>query len=285
MGAQQDIACPNCGAVLTGAYCATCGQKRVQDDLTLREFLHETTHEMTHWDGKVPNTLKALFFKPGLLTLDFLGGRRARWIPPLRLYLICSVAFFLSGPLVEGITHRSVRQVAKFSLSNDDGSTTLTPESRKEIEQGLPARVLGTDRLIRAAENNVQLNRAINSAFPKAMFVLLPLFAFLTYIAWKRKLQRYPAHLYVALHLHAVWFGALAIATVATIFVRSDSVARLFALAAAVYVFWYVLVALHRVFGDSWVRTIAKGAAVGIVYAACFLVTSLALLAYAIASM
>src|SRR4051794_38334780 len=72
--------CLNCGAPLGGPYCAICGQKDPKPDLTLREFVHETTHELTDWDGKVPRTLKALVLRPGLLTIDYLSGRRARWL-------------------------------------------------------------------------------------------------------------------------------------------------------------------------------------------------------------
>ena len=75
----------------TGPYCALCGQHVVHLDLTVREFLHETTHELTHWDGKIPTTFAALFLHSGRLTREFLAGRRARWLPPLRLYVICSL--------------------------------------------------------------------------------------------------------------------------------------------------------------------------------------------------
>src|SRR5438067_1521357 len=101
------VACLNCGRPLTGAYCASCGQSQTHPDPTFREFLHEATHELMHLDGKLPRSLAALFFHPGLLTGDLLVGRRARWLAPLRLYLICSIAFFVSGPMMERLTHRS----------------------------------------------------------------------------------------------------------------------------------------------------------------------------------
>jgi hypothetical protein len=117
--------CPNCEAELTGAYCASCGKKNPRDDLTLREFLGEGTHELTHWDGKVPRTLTTVLLKPGLLSLDYLAGRRARWLPPLRVYLICSVAYFVSVPTLETVTHRSAREVAKVTLTNPGGAAVL----------------------------------------------------------------------------------------------------------------------------------------------------------------
>ena len=45
--------CLNCGAALTGPYCAQCGQHITDPDLSMRELVHEVTHELTQVDGKV----------------------------------------------------------------------------------------------------------------------------------------------------------------------------------------------------------------------------------------
>ena len=276
--------CLNCGAALAGAYCAACGQQKPHNDLTLREFIRETTHELTSWDGKVPRTLLALLRRPGLLTADFLAGRRARWLAPLRLYLLCSLVFFLSGPAVEALTHRGVREVGKITIKNADGSTTLTPETRQEIAEGLPGRIFGVDRMERAASHSAEFNRALQSAYPKAMFVLLPLFALLTSLAWRRR-YRYPAHLYLALHLHAAWFLVFAVVTVAAGIVESSRVQELVALVCGLYVVWYSVTALHAVFVESWPRTIMKSVAVSLAYLPCWFGVSLGMLAYAIFTM
>lgn len=285
MTPSETEACLNCGAMLTGPFCAECGQKHVQTNLTLREFVHETTHELTQWDGKLAATLKTLFLKPGLLTLDFLAGRRARWLAPLRLYLICSVVYFVSEPVVERITHRSAREMARITVTDSAGGPVLTPEVRESIEGSRIARLFGADRIERAIANSDQLNQAFRSAYPKAMFVLVPIFAFLTSLAWRGNLQRYPAHIYSALHLHAAWFGALAAVELATVFPLPTAAVTALELAALAYCVWYALAALHRIFGDSWFRTMAKTAAVSVVYLAFLAVVSLALLAYALATM
>jgi uncharacterized protein DUF3667 len=280
MTVVNEPACLNCGRPLSGAFCAGCGQKRTPLDLTLTEFLHETTRELTNWDGKIPATLKALFFEPGRLTADFLGGRRARWLPPLRLYLICSVAYFVSGPMVEAVTHRSRREIAKVTITNDEGRTALTPAMRKEIEAGLPARIFGMDRIERAVADPARLNREVEAALPKEMFLLLPLFAAFTRVAWRRKAPRYPAHLYLALHLHAAWFGVLALLTLIGGFVTWLPALTAAGIAALAYALWYGLAAVRRVFADSWPLTLAKSAAVAAVYSMCLFALSLGVLAY-----
>lgn len=274
-------ACANCGAVLTGPYCAQCGQKLPNNDLTLREFIRETTAELTHLEGRVPTTLRTLFTQPGQLTRDFLAGRRARWIAPLKLYLICSVAYFASVPIMESLTGRSARELARITVSNPDGSTGVTPEVRRDIEGSPIARIIGPERVERAI-GNPEINNAVAGGLPKAMFVLLPIFAFFTRVMWRRRLPQYPLHLYMALHIHAAWFGILAAMTVVIglipwIPVVLVLVAVLFAAMAL-----YTLLALRRVFEDSWFATIVKSIVVAVAYYVCLMAAMLGILAYAV---
>jgi hypothetical protein len=86
--------CGNCGARLGGAFCHACGQKAVGPDVSLHDFFHEAFEEFAHVDGTIVQTLRLLLTKPGMLTKEFLNGRRARYVSPLRVYLTCSVLFF-----------------------------------------------------------------------------------------------------------------------------------------------------------------------------------------------
>ena len=45
-----------------------------------------------HWP--VLRTLWPLFTKPGYLTLEYLAGRRVRYVTPMRLYLFLSIIAF-----------------------------------------------------------------------------------------------------------------------------------------------------------------------------------------------
>ena len=49
---------------------------------------------MLHVDGRIWQTVRRLIVSPGFLTREYLDGRRARWISPIRLYLIFSVPCF-----------------------------------------------------------------------------------------------------------------------------------------------------------------------------------------------
>jgi hypothetical protein len=82
---------------LVGKYCHECGEKPPDShDLTLKHFFEHGLHELTHFDSKIFRTLKTLILDPGMLTADYLAGRRKRYVEPLRLFLVIfALSFFL----------------------------------------------------------------------------------------------------------------------------------------------------------------------------------------------
>ncbi len=80
--------CPDCGGTLLGDYCHTCGEKRVDArDLTIKHFATDAMQELTSLDSKLLRTLATLLFRPGFLTLEWIAGRRNRYLKPLNLCL------------------------------------------------------------------------------------------------------------------------------------------------------------------------------------------------------
>ncbi|MYF27990.1 MAG: DUF3667 domain-containing protein [Gammaproteobacteria bacterium] len=88
-------ACPNCGALKQGRFCAVCGQNDRDYLRSLFPVLYQVLAETFEADSRVWRTLGALFLHPGLLSLEFSRNRRARYLSPFRLYLFTSLLFFL----------------------------------------------------------------------------------------------------------------------------------------------------------------------------------------------
>ena len=92
---RKDKDCLNCGAVVQGRYCHICGQENIEPK---ESFWHLVTHfvyDVTHFDGKFFSTLKYLLFRPGYLSHEYLRGRRASYLHPIRMYVFTSAFFFL----------------------------------------------------------------------------------------------------------------------------------------------------------------------------------------------
>lgn len=92
---QHDNICANCGAAVSGEFCGRCGQRREHEMHSVLHFSREAFEDLTHADSRLWRTMIALLFKPGYLTREFIEGRRVRYLPPIRLYLVLSVLFFL----------------------------------------------------------------------------------------------------------------------------------------------------------------------------------------------
>lgn len=89
--------CANCANPLTeqAKYCGQCGQSVLSIEKPIKPVLAEMLHESLDIDGRMFLTLKTLLFKPGMLSLEYRNGKRAKYTPPFRMYLVISILFFL----------------------------------------------------------------------------------------------------------------------------------------------------------------------------------------------
>ena len=87
--------CLNCGTELRGQYCGHCGQRARGRLISLWELLQDAFGDMFELDSRLWRTMIPLLVRPGRLTRDYLLGRRARYMPPFRMYLVLSVVFFV----------------------------------------------------------------------------------------------------------------------------------------------------------------------------------------------
>jgi len=112
-------ACMNCGTDLMGPFCYYCGQP---DKNFLRFFpvlMRELLEDFLDFDSRFMRTIKPLLFKPGKLTRDYLDGRRFRYVPPLRLYIFSSIAFFFLAAILAGNS-------IKISSDGEDGDAVIS---------------------------------------------------------------------------------------------------------------------------------------------------------------
>jgi hypothetical protein len=87
--------CLNCGSSLRGQYCGSCGQRARNRLISLWELVSDAFGDLLEIDSRLWRTLIPLLRRPGLLTSDYLQGRRARYMPPFRMYLVLSLLFFV----------------------------------------------------------------------------------------------------------------------------------------------------------------------------------------------
>lgn len=114
-----DAQCTDCGAALTGPYCAMCGQAARLHD-TIRGLVEEFAHGVAHFDGRLWRTLPLLFLNPGRLSREWLDGRRTRYVAPLAVFLFAVFLLFLT-PMITG-GHLIRLQVQPSDPASGDGA-------------------------------------------------------------------------------------------------------------------------------------------------------------------
>ena len=98
------------------------------------------------------------------------------------------------------------------------------------------------------------------STMPRVFFVLLPVFAVIVSLFYRR--QRFPSALVFAVHLHALAFLVFTVAEAAKL-TRSIPIAGVVGVAVVITFAVYALLSLRRVFGGSWPATLGKAVGIG----------------------
>lgn len=279
-------ACPNCGAADAATFCPQCGQSARGYLRPTRELADEFVSEQLALDSRLWRTLRALFLSPGLLTQEFVRGKRASYVSPVRLYLLVSVAFFTVLSLV---SHGQFIQIdgpgnAAVAADQDDDFlkllVTLTPEQRVRARAIMQQRGLATpsvlarldamekratntqasstitnrvhDHMLDLLENPQKINDTAFKQLPMAVFFTLPLYAACLKLFYPSRF--YVEHLVFALHLHAFVFGV----GIVVLLLPETAVGRLATDALRAVGALYYFVALKRVQSQSLLRTALK---------------------------
>lgn len=108
--------CLNCNSMVEGNFCSNCGQKFQPTKLPIKLFLEDAVETLFNVDNRWFKTLKDLFLVPGKVTKDYIEGKRAQYLPPLRIYLSISIVYFLLVQLIES------NQIFFINFSDEEGA-------------------------------------------------------------------------------------------------------------------------------------------------------------------
>jgi hypothetical protein len=257
----ESSACLNCGATLHGRFCAACGQEDRPRDPTLGDVAGEFARELSALDGRIVRSVRRLFFSPGFLTLEHFEGRRTRWVSPVRLYLIFSVACFAMAAFA-GVAPLDIRV-----------GVTGSPDNDQESVQAIQRLGFSSEEEMRRS-----IDRAQAEWIPRAMFVLIPLFGWLVSRVRKSSGRRYPHHVIFGLHVFAAFFGVQALALGAGYLIGRTWAVNAFGIASITYVVIYLIRAMKTVYGGTTARAIAHSLIVLFCYWIATVLASVAIL-------
>jgi hypothetical protein len=239
--------------------------------------MHEFIGHYVALEGKLWKSLGLLLFRPGRLTLEYIKGRRVRYVQPLRLYLTFSLIFFAVLKL-GGDTHVNVGQppatekaaekiaakaaqkaAAKAEAKREAGNEAvlIKEDSVNEINVGSQdirrwlrgiSPHLGDKADEFADMSGEQRDAALKGAFyhyvPYAIFFMMPVFAFYLKVLYLGSGRRYGEHLLFALHTNGFAFLAMTL-------MMLPLVPGIVDFALWLWLVFYLPTAMRRVYGGS----------------------------------
>jgi hypothetical protein len=115
---MADEYCLNCGAPLQGPFCHACGQPVKGLIRHFKSIVADFLDTVFEYDGRIWRTLLPLYFVPGKVTLDYVAGRRARFVTPFRLVFVLLVLAFLVLQLVVTPAPPTVQSAGSGSIGS-----------------------------------------------------------------------------------------------------------------------------------------------------------------------
>jgi hypothetical protein len=306
--------CPNCGELLWGQYCAACGQRARVRMITFWELLKDAGDLLASLDSRIWRTLGLLMFRPGRLTLDYLQGKRARYVPPARLFIASSIVFFFLATLNarlefndgDGLVFDPEPAVPAESTEGTERTESVAPDE-PEVQIGSGVRVdrdcnisyagvpewlerlLPQERAVEIcqriiADRGQSFARAILGNIPAMMFLFLPLMGLVMKLAYPLSGRYYAEHLLFLVHFHSFFF----ITNIALIAIRwgaelaAPGALPLTAVTIAAYVYMpiYLFRAMRRVYGQGILATTFKYLLLGSAYFVALMFTLIGVILY-----
>ena len=266
--------CPNCGTHLSVLhnYCPQCGQINHDVNISLKHLIAEVIENIFHFDTKSVQTLKVICFKPGFITSEFIKGKRAQYVAPVKFYIFISFVFFLIISLPQapqGTSPNVDMKIDTITFLNISSANLRGLTQQSQLDSVMQAHAIPLTTLNKyivrqlsrlGREGQEGFNHMLLKGVSYMMFVLMPLFALFVFMLNRKKAKYYIGTLIFSLHYHSFVFLLLTLSLITDRIIGTSIILIIPIIVSPIY----LLMALKHVYGDSLLRTTAKTIFIGI---------------------
>lgn len=284
---SRDI-CANCGQPLAGEFCFACGQPRRSPIVSLGELLSDFFRDTLSFDSRAWRTVLTLVREPGVMTADYIAGRRHRYSPPVRLYLLTSLLFLaivtfplLVDSLTLDINVGELRNAAADgpaqTADGDAGPESVATDAEAsgcdDLDINLSENLSGLEEFVRTRAERAcrrlsqdgggkAFARELVDSLPKMLLVLLPVMALVLAVLYPFGRRRYVEHLVLLAHYHSFVFLLVGLTVVLVrlpgLLPASGWIKGLLIAFTSLYTPWYLYRAMRVVYGQGRTLTALK---------------------------
>lgn len=230
--------CINCGIELTGTFCYACGEKKLNPskDYSIVKFLEHTIDSFSHFDSKFIRSFWALLSKPGLLTAEFIQGKRVAYMKPVQIFIVTSIIFYFIYP-----TSTTFYQ----SVADMKNGNILRYDVTQAIQETMVAEGATMEQVVKA----VNLEAAQKS---KAyLFLIIPFWSIMMYVLFRRSISYLVPHIVFA--VHSLSFFVLLFMIYITVFLifGLSNLNDPLLIPLFVLFFVYMFIGIRKVYGEN----------------------------------
>lgn len=247
--ALSDTHCRNCGAELTGRFCHSCGQKKIEpSERTFKYFIIQFLGSAFFLENNFLKNVWYVVARPGRQALDFIEGRQRRWMPPFSLFLLINLFYFWYTPLSDmNLTlHEQLGQAIHGSLATSMAKSRL---EKRDV----------------SFEQYEQQYNAKSSGYSNSLIILhVPLLAIFVMLLFRRREYFYVDYFVVSLYFLAflLLMGLTVSYSVITLEWLLPSIESftsiVFPWILASCLLGFTLIYLRNIFRESWLKTSYK---------------------------
>lgn len=187
---REKNTCENCGNLVDIRFCSYCGQENIE---TKKSFHYLFTHfieDLVHYDNGFWKAIKHLLFSPYILTVEYLKGKRKKYVAPVKLFIFMNfLCFFLTGML-----SYEESSVLKVKESPNRQNEIQVGENVDSSSNFFTRKIKALDKKYTAQEIFDKAGEKTKYYFPKVVFAYLPLFAFFLWLFHNKKKWWYFDH-------------------------------------------------------------------------------------------
>jgi hypothetical protein len=216
--------CLNCENTFDGSFrfCPYCGQENKEIRLGFKYLVGDFLAGSFNIDSKFFLSFKYLIKKPAFLTREFLKGKRASYLSPLRIYLLVSLVYFTVISLPDrSLVNFSDSSVVKNDSLVYDAATDSTASKNENsvfttinISEPDTTTILGVDvktiKSLNTANGRKEFNKQITKFVSYSMFFVMPVAALFLFLFFGRGTY-YFQHLTFLIHLQSLIFLILTV--------------------------------------------------------------------------
>lgn len=282
--------CHNCGKLFEGDYCPKCGQSTTEYNRPFLFLLSDFASGVFSFDTRLWKSLVSLLLWPGRMEADYTDGRRARYVPPFRLYLFVSFFFFL---LLTTVTNRMLEDnrsyFSSLSIGEEDGDTFIRVPGQDALDSE-------GERVLPELKESIELAQADTSKhnisvsfrdsdeqkvrdilanpekyagrffryFTWSLFILMPLYGSLLWLFFNRSRGYYLPHFLLSMNQHLISFVIFSVILLPQILWPSREMGWETHLNIAIP--FYHLIGARRLYGLGWPSTFMRLLAAQVLY-------------------